>query len=308
MKGNALRWCLAAVMLALLAAFFSTPALAEIKPLPLDLKFTGYPLQKDGWISETEYQDESIHIVMYEKNWKPKYSNDWVMCRWVRIKIADPTQLRTTMSYEDYNNPNDARPKDMAAILNSVVACNDDFMKYTYDSGYVVRQGVEYRNKPDGQRDVLIIDDRGDFSYVLNATSETLQAKLDELHADGRTVINAFTFGPVLVVDGVAQEITVPDKDRREPNLCAQRIAICQLGELEYGIFEVDGGNGNGMKLFQVADFIVREEVFPECKVAFNLDGGGSTNLMLNGKRVHKTLNSRGISGLIYFASAVTEE
>ena len=43
MKGNALRWCLAAVMLALLAVFFSTPALAEIKPLPLDLKFTGYP-------------------------------------------------------------------------------------------------------------------------------------------------------------------------------------------------------------------------------------------------------------------------
>ena len=105
-----------------------------------------------------------------------------------------------------------------------------------------------------------------------------------------------------------AQEITVENNDRREPNLCAQRIAICQLGELEYGIFEVDGGNGSGMKLFQVGEFITREEVFPECKVAFNLDGGGSTNLMLNGKRVHKTLNSRSISGLIYFVSAVVGE
>ncbi len=308
MKHNLIRWCVAALMLALLATFFSSPALAEVQPIPLDLKTTGRVLPKEGWISETEYEDESIHIVMYEKPWKPKYSNEWVTCRWVRIKIADPTQLRTTMSYEDYENPNDARPKDMAAKLNSVVACNDDFMKYTYDSGYVVRQGVEYRRKPDGKRDVLIIDDKGDFSFVMKATEETLQEKLDELAAQGRTVINAFTFGPVLVVDGQVQEIDVPNNDKREPNLCAQRIAICQLGELEYGIFEVDGGNGSGMKLFQVADFIVREEVFPECKVAFNLDGGGSTNLMLNGKRVHKTLNSRGISGLIYFASAVVEE
>ena len=308
MKMNVIRWCAAGVLVVLLAVFFSSPGLAEVEPLPLDMKETGRPLPAANWISDTEYEDESIHIKMEEKRWKPKYSNDWVVCRWVRIKIADPTQLRTTLSYEDYNNPHDARPKDMAAKLNSVVACNDDFMKYTYDSGFVVRQGIEYRRKPDGTRDVLLIDDHGDFSYVIKATDETLQAKLDELEAAGRQVINAFTFGPVLVVDGQPQEIKMGEHDKREPNLCAQRIAICQLGELEYGIFEVDGGNGAGMKLFQVADFIVREEVFPECKVAFNLDGGGSTNLMLNGRRVHKTLNSRGISGLIYFASAVVED
>ena len=308
MKMNLLRWCIAAVMLILIATFFSTPALADIQPIPLDMKVTGRALPMEGWISENEYQDESIHIIMQEKNWKPKYSNDWVMCRWVRIKIKDPSQLRTTLSFEDYSNPEQSRPKDMAAKLNSVVACNDDFVKYKYDASYVVRQGVEYRKKPNGKWDVLIIDDKGDFSFVKNATEKTLQEKLDELEAAGRTVINAFSFGPVLVADGVPQEITVANNDRREPNLNAQRIAICQLGELEYGIFEVDGGNGNGMKLFQVADFIVREEVFPECKVAFNLDGGGSTNLMLNGKRVHKTLNSRSISGLIYFVSAVVGE
>ena len=308
MKTNLIRWCIAAVMLVLIAAFFSTPALAEVQPLPLDMKVTGQPLSPSGWISENEYQDESIHIIMQEKNWKPKYSNDWVMCRWVRIKIADPTQLRTTLSFEDYSNPDQSRPKDMAAKLNSVVARNDDFVKYKYDASYVVRQGVEYRNKPNGKWDVLIIDDRGDFSYVKNATEATLQEKLNELETDGRTVINAFSFGPVLVADGEPQEITVENNDRREPNLCAQRIAICQLGELEYGIFEVDGGNGSGMKLFQMGEFIVRDEVFPECKVAFNLDGGGSTNLMLNGKRVHKTLNSRSISGLIYFVSAVVGE
>ena len=198
MKTNLLRWCIAAVMLILIVTFFSTPALAEVQPLPLDMKVTGRELPASGWISENEYQDESIHIIMQEKNWKPKYSNDWVMCRWVRIKIKDPTQLRTTLSFEDYSNPEQSRPKDMAAKLNSVVACNDDFVKYKYDASYVVRQGEEYRKKPNGKWDVLIIDDQGDFSFVKNATEKTLDEKLSELEAAGRKVINAFSFGKKL--------------------------------------------------------------------------------------------------------------
>ena len=79
------------------------------------------------------------------------------------------------------------------------------------------------------------------------------------------------------------------------------------------GSLEGIGGSGYLVDLTQmvpttatVAAYI--QIVFPECKVAYNLDGGGSTNLMLNGRRVHKTRNSRSISGLIYFASAVTGE
>ena len=35
--------------------------------------------------------------------------------------------------------------------------------------------------------------------------------------------------------------------------------------------------------------------------------GGGSAHLLLNGKMVNKTANSRGISDIIYFASAAGE-
>ena len=304
MKGNVARWCIAAVMLLFLCVVLSSPGIAEIEPIPLDLKVKGRPLQADGWISDVEYQDESIHAVMESASRKPKSSHETVTCRWVRIKIADPSQLRTTLSNESYENPQQARPAAMAKDLNSVVACNDDFMKYKYNIGYIVRQGVFYRDELDGSRDVLIIDDKGDFSYVIHATSEMMAEKKAEMDAAGRSMINTFTFGPVLVADGQVMELENVFR-QVEAKLPTQRIAICQLGELEYGVVEIDGGDGNGMNLTELANYITI--VFPECKVAYNLDGGGSTNLMLNGRRVHKTRHSRSISGLIYFASAVAE-
>ena len=99
------------------------------------------------------------------------------------------------------------------------------------------------------------------------------------------------------------QEIYAP---KLEGHLATQRMAIAQLGDLEYGIIEIDGGNGKGMRLIDVAEFIV--EVFPECRIAYNLDGGGSTHLIINGKHVHQTPSSRFISDLIYFASIAPEK
>ena len=291
--------------LALCVALLLTvgPALAAVEPIPLDILKHGNPPLKNGWISEKEYEDESIHIVMDSARRKPKTSHGQTTCRWVRIKIADPSQLRTALSNDSYDDPALARSVSMAKAVNAVVAMNGDFCKYNYNRGYVVRQGVFYRDALDGSRDVLIIDDKGDFSFVKKATSEEMQQKNAELEEAGRTVVNAFCFGPVLVVDGEVQDTTFPEM---ESHLATQRIALCQLGELEYAIMEIDGGNGYGMSLNELATYITI--IFPECKVAYNMDGGGSTHLIVNGKLVHKTANSRTISDIVYFASAVSEE
>ena len=64
MKMNALRWALTAVMLVCLAFLISSPAEAEIVPLPLDQLVPGNPPVEGGYLSETEYQDESIHVTV----------------------------------------------------------------------------------------------------------------------------------------------------------------------------------------------------------------------------------------------------
>ena len=296
---------MAALLLICAMACAGTVAAAEVQPLPLDMTVPGYPARADGWISDKEYQDESIHIQVFSQSRKPKSSSTSTVCRWVTISIADPSQLRTTMSNENYDDPTYVPATYMARDVNAVVALNGDFFKYNYSLGYVLRQGEFYRDALDGTWDVLVIDDHGDFHDVPEATSETMAAALHDLEAQGRKAVNTFTFGPVLIKDGVIRD---PMPEQHYSKLAAQRIALIQLGELEYAVMEIDadGGNGTGMNLEELARFIL--EIFPDCKMAYNLDGGGSTHLIVNGKAIHRTPSSRAVSDIIYFASAQVPE
>ena len=114
-----------------------------------------------------------------------------------------------------------------------------------------------------------------------------------------------FTFGPALVLNGEVQEIKGKDSTH-EVALSAARTAICQLDKLTYAVFAVDGGDGVGTNCTELANFIVK--TFPDCKVAYNLDGGGSSKLYMGQKKVNSAKGRREIYGMIYFASAVSEE
>ena len=116
--------------------------------------------------------------------------------------------------------------------------------------------------------------------------------------------MNIFTFGPALVIDGVAQKIE-RNSSTHSLNLATARTAICQLGPLKYAVFTVDSAKtGYGMNGQELADFIVKK--FPECKIAYNLDGGGTSELWLGQKKVNKAIGMREIPGMIYFASAAS--
>ncbi len=306
MGGKMIRWILTVLLLAGMAMVVSSSAsLAETHVLDLDMNVYGDPIKPEGWISKEEYRDESIHILLQSKSRKPKSSADKTTCRWVTIEIADASQLRTYFSDGSYESRKQERSNIMTKRTQAVVALNADFAKYTYDFGYVVRQGVFYRDALDVQkvpRDVLVIDNEGDFSVVPNASSADMQAYLQELEASGRKAINTFTFGPALILDGKVQEIP---KGEHASHMATARICICQLDHLKYAVVIIDGGDGLGMSLPELASFI--PEILPDCKVAYNLDGGGSAHLLINGKMVNKTRNSRPISDIIYFASAAGE-
>ncbi|MBQ6527565.1 MAG: phosphodiester glycosidase family protein, partial [Clostridia bacterium] len=91
-----------------------------------------------------------------------------------------------------------------------------------------------------------------------------------------------------------------------------QRVAIVQLGKLQYAIVECNGkaDASSGMSIQVFAEYI--KDLFPDAKIAYNLDGGGSTNVIfpknakgkLKFERIHKNSDAREISDIIYFASA----
>ena len=288
-------------------------ALADVKPIPLDMLEHGTPPKAEGWIeANKEYEDESIHVVLYERrNYKSKTSDGNITIHWAVIEIKDPSQLRTALSYDSFEEKKAATAPEMVAYLNPVVACNDDYAKINNFKGYVVRQGELCLDNLDEwseglKQDVLLIDDQGDFHVVQKASSADVQAFNAELEGSGRKVINAFTFGPAMILDGEIQTIT-RESSTHELNLATARTVICQLGPLKYAIFAANSPkNGFGINVLELANFIVK--TFPDCKVAYNLDGGGSSRLFMGQKRINLANGRREIYGMIYFASAASEE
>lgn len=300
MNKNIFRWIAAAALLVLIPLFLSSPAVAEVVPLPLEQTVPGNPAIESGWVSEEEYHDPSIDVTTEHQMVKKLPTSI------VRIKISDPSQIRTAMSEDSYDKTVYVKAAALAKHVNAIAAVNGDFFKY-YDHGYVVRQGVKYRESYSTRhsRDVLVIDDHGDMYGVGHATEEKMADFMANTLPEGRSVINTFTLGPILVENG---ELYPFETDEFQWRYKMQRVAIVQLGELEYAIVECDGkaDASYGMTMGDFAKYI--QSLFPDCRIAYNLDGGGSTNVIVGSKRVHKNPNTRNICDILYFASAYVED
>ena len=204
------------------------------------------------------------------------------------------------MTYDDYDLKKYVKTRLLAKAKNAVVTINGDFFKYT-NFGYLVRQGTLYRNRPDGEHDVLLIDDHGDFHSLPLATPETLHAAITELEAQGRRIINSFNFGPTLVLDG---EIPDFNQSMYQGKYKMMRIGIGQVGPLEYVIYFCEGSTTKpiGLTMENFAAFI--REHTPDVKVAYNLDGGGSAHVVLLQRQLHSNAAGRDVCDVLYFASA----
>lgn len=256
--------------------------------LPVD--FTpGIKADPSNYISETEYRDPTLHVVI--ETGRKDECDYWA----AKIKVAHPSQLRTAAA-AGFENDYTTKGTFIAKRQNAVLAINGDYYSY-YQYGYILRQGKVFRDKLRAERDVLAIDEDGNFHILYTPQRDSMTDTLN-----GKKLINAFHFGPALVVDGEVGSLEAsywlaPESKR-------QRMCIAQTGELEYMALCCAGPlrGSQGMSLYQFAD--LAKEL--GARTAYNLDGGDSTMMIFNGQKINdkENKNTRDISDLIYFASA----
>lgn len=235
------------------------------------------------------YEDETITVsILKDRAFETDY---WV----ARVKISDPGQLRTT-SARGFDSNRTVRGLTLAGRMNAVLAINGDYFSYIPD-GYLIRNSELYRDLPSGKRDVLLIDEDGDFFQMPLATREDVDT------LSGKPIMHSFNFGPSLVIDGVRVEEYVDNNNAAfKPR---QRMAIAQVerGNLEYLAVACAGprGRNTGLTLEEFSQLVCDQGV----ENAYNLDGGNSTMLMFNGVYINNNDigNIRDISDIIYFAS-----
>ena len=276
---------------------------ANIAPLPMDLT-GGYVPNPDCYIAADEangilqgYEDESLTVTVERVKVGDSTFNV------ARIKIADPSQLRTGLENEKASRNN--KISAIAAKHNAVVAIGGDFFADA-KNGYIVRQYKEFRKSPKSVYDMLLVDNNGDFHIVLRSDAEELKALLT---SETLTFPNIFNFGPALVKDGVLLEnpqYYVDNGNKYNTRSTSEpRCAIGQLGEREYMFVVVDGRrkDSDGCSTYELGQWMFEQG----CVQAYNLDGGNSALMWFGGENYSdKTVKGeRSVSDIIYIATAV---
>lgn len=315
---NLRRICYHILLLVLFLVFAAGAAAEGLTPLPMDT-YEGGPVPRDeNYLSDNEYQDESITVKIFEGRYA---DTDYT---YAYVKIIHPSQLRTVPAAmvnsprATFRSTSTARGRYVARAVNAVIALNGDYFTKPDKCQVVMRQTQQVRNNANGAMDVLIIDKNGDFDYIQKCTKDLYNQYYD---AHAQDMYQVFCFGPVLVVDG--KSVIAPDY--KNGNVGAQnstqRSAIAQLGPLEYLLVTTEGPQSRGSKGMTVPELAsLCQELgyqFSEtgCRVAFNLDGGNSATMAFkrknpeSGKLLYAKINSpeieRFLSDMIYFATLV---
>ena len=241
------------------------------------------------------YEDASIRVQMETRE------EDGVVWRIAWVEIASPTQLRTAYAGKTIKKDTTGLVTVMAKQHNAIVAINGD--NYTNEKAkhsFIYRMGEKRQDKLNKQKDILIIDENGDFhTFIKSAGADKFEKET------GHQIVNAFMFGPALVKDS---EVLKLDKEYNfNPNGREPRCAIGQLDTLSYVLVIADGRGNSGSEGAthqELAEFMASLG----CKEAYNLDGGNSAIMVYNNEIYNYKARERDVADVIYFATAVPSE
>ena len=238
--------------------------------------------------TETAYRDENISVTITEYR---EYDTSIYVAD---VRLSSPEYLKTALAQDAFGKNVTAKTSEMALANNAVLAINGDFYG-AQETGYVLRNGVLYRDTAqNGQEDLVIYED-GSFEIIVE-DQVTAQELLD------KGAVQILSFGPALVTDS---EISVTsDEEVGKAKSSNPRTAIGVIDDLHY-VFVVSDGRtdeSEGLSLYQLAQFMSGLGV----RTAYNLDGGGSSTMVFNGTVINtptstgKRSKERSVSDIVY--------
>lgn len=257
-------------------------ATAEASTAPTEAPTTA-PISAD-----TEYHDDQIDIVLTTM----RVENTTVYV--ADVQIADISLLKTALAGNTYARNLTETTSVQAANAGAILAINGDYYG-AQERGYVLRNGVLYRASAQSGTDALVIGADGNFRIITEG-----ETSADTLVREGAWQV--LTFGPALINDG---QVTVSSSDEVGRAMTSNpRTAIGQISEGHYLLVVSDGRTKEsaGLSLRQLAELMQSLGA----QVAYNLDGGGSSTMVFQGRVVNnpttngRSIRERSVSDIVY--------
>ena len=238
--------------------------------------------------SDFGYQDDNITLTLSEYR---EYDTQIYVAD---VQLSSAQYLKAGFANDTYGRNITAPTSEIAELKQAIFAVNGDFYG-AHNRGYVIRNGVLYRDVPRDETELLCIMSDGSFFFT-DSTKITAQELMD------MGTWQCFMFGPVLFDEGAIQ---VSETEEVARSLASNpRTAIGIVGDLHY-VFVVSDGRTQesaGLSLYQLADFMDRLGAYK----AYNLDGGGSSTMIFNGNIINvptntgRTIEERSVSDIVY--------
>ena len=209
------------------------------------------------------------------------------------VEVTDGTSILSAFANNTYGRNIIDTTSDMAEENNAVLAINGDYYG-ARQSGYVIRNGVVYRNQGSNGEDMVISKD-GTLSFI--SESDTTTDSLIQKQA-----WQILSFGPVLVENG---QIAVTENDEVGMAMASNpRTAIGTVAKNHYLFVVSDGRTSEsaGLSLYELANFM---KSLGATNV-YNLDGGGSSTMVFQGEVVNNPttngnkISERAVSDILY--------
>lgn len=194
------------------------------------------------------------------------------VCYVSHILLKDPTYLKTiyaNLEWEMFGAP----ISKVNGFVKPIFMVNGDYRSSLYgeDLG-IIRHGEIVNDK--AIKNAIVLYKNGKLEYVKKSTPKTMLE---------RDVRETFTFGPLLVENGKVLKL---DNQTRHPRTFIGQVDR-EDGLLEYYIIAADGrqeGYSMGLSNHEMATILKDKG----CDLGYNLDGGGSTCMMFDGKLLNK--------------------
>lgn len=238
--------------------------------------------------TDTEYHDDQIDIVLTTM----RVENTTVYV--ADVQIADISLLKTALAGNTYARNLTETTSVQAANAGAILAINGDYYG-AQERGYVLRNGVLYRASAQSGTDALVIGADGSFRIINEG-----ETSADTLVREGAWQV--LTFGPALINGG---QVTVSSSDEIGRAMTSNpRTAIGQISEGHYLLVVSDGRTKEsaGLSLRQLAELMQSLGA----QVAYNLDGGGSSTMVFQGRVVNnpttngRSIRERSVSDIVY--------
>lgn len=239
-------------------------------------------------VTDTSYSDDniSINIETYRENNTTIYVAD--------IELSDSSFLKTAFANNSFGKNITQKTSTIADNVNAILAINGDYYG-VQESGYVLKNGVIYRDIPKKNQTDLVIYEDGRFEFI-NEDDISLNELLK------KKAYNILSFGPSLVENGsvsVSKNTEVGRAMASNP-----RTAIGYISDNHYVFVVSDGrtSESDGLSLYELAEFTKSLG----CLEVYNLDGGGSSTMYLNGKVINnpttngRRISERSVSDIVY--------